>query len=52
MGLSVLLNPTLNTSHELHLQKVLLYGHLYHAWDLGPGTLCEVVSPNFHALNG
>ena len=21
-------------------------------WDLGLGTRCEVVSPNFHALNG
>ena len=23
-----------------------------HAWDLGLGTMCEVVSPNFHDLNG
>ena len=40
-----LLDPTLYTSPKPRLQKVL-------PCDLGLGTPCEVVSPNFHALNG
>ena len=52
VGLSKKLDPTLNTSPEPHLQQVLLCRHPCHNWDLGLGTPCEVVSHNFHALNG
>ena len=52
VGSRFLFNPTLNTSPEPSLQKVLLCGLLCHAWDLGLGIMCEVVSPNFHAING
>ena len=46
---SFLLNPTLNTSPKLDLQKVLPYRHPCHTWDP-----CEVaISPNFPcSLNG
>ena len=50
--LAFLLDPTLNTSHEPHFQIVLLCGRPCHTWDLGLGTMCEVASPNFHALKG
>jgi hypothetical protein len=46
-----LLNPILNTSSKSRLQKVLPCRHPCHTWDLGLRTLCEVVSPNIHALN-
>ena len=49
---SFLLDPTLNTSPKPHLQKVLWCRHPCHTWDLELGTPYEVVSPNFHALNG
>ena len=52
VGCSFWLNPTRNTSPKPHLQKVLPCRHPCHCWDLGLGTLCEMVSPNFHALNG
>ena len=52
VGSNFFLNPTLNTCSKPHLQKVLPRRHPCHAWDLGLGTPCEVVSPNFHALNG
>ena len=51
VGSNLLLDPTLNTSPKPHLQKVLPCGHPCHTWDLGLGTLCEVVSTNVHALN-
>ena len=43
---------TLNTSSKPHLQKVLPCRYSCHTWDLGLGAPCEVISPNFHALNG
>jgi hypothetical protein len=52
VGSSSLLNPTLNTSPMLALQKVLPCRHPCHTWALGFGAPCEVVSPNFHALCG
>ena len=52
VGSSFLLVPTLNTSPKPYLQIVLWCRHPCHTWDLEHGTLCEVVSPNFHALNG
>ena len=52
VGSSFLLNPTLDTSAKSHLQKVLSYRHPCHTWNLGLGTTCEMVSPNFHPLNG
>ena len=52
VGSSFLDNLNLNTSPQLHLQKVLLCKHPCHTWDSGLGTLREVVSPNSHALNG
>ena len=42
----------LDTSHKPHLQKVLPCRHPCHPWDLGLGTPCDVVSPNFQALDG
>ena len=51
-GFRILLDPTLNTNPKPHLQKVLPCRHACYIWDLGLGTPCEVVSPNFHALNG
>ena len=47
----LMLNRTLNASFEPHLPKVLSCRHPCHAWHLGLGTPCEVVRPNFHALN-
>ena len=49
--ISFLLDPTRNTSPKHDLKKVLPCRHPCHSWDLGLGTLYEVVSPNFHALN-
>ena len=49
---SFLLNPTLNTNPKPHLQQMLPCRHSCHTWDLGLGTMCEVASPNCHALNG
>ena len=49
---SFLLDPTLNTSPKPRLQKVLPSRHLCHTRALGFGTLCDMVSPNFHDLNG
>ena len=46
------LDPTLNTSVKPHLQKVLSCRHPRPTWDLRLETPCEVVSPNFSALNG
>ena len=43
VGFSFLLEPTLNTSPEPHLQKVLPSRHPCHTLDLGLGTLCEPV---------
>jgi hypothetical protein len=47
VGSSFLLDPNLNRSLNLkpHLQKVLPYRHPCHTWNLGLGTLCEVVKP-------
>ena len=47
-----LFEVALNTSPEPHLQKVMLCRHSCHTWELGVGTPCEVVSPNFHVPNG
>ena len=52
VGSSFLLNPTFNTSPKTHLQTMLLHKHPCHTWDTWFGIPCEVVSPNFHALNG
>ena len=52
IGSRFLLDPTLNTNPKPHLQKVLLCRHPCHTWDLKLGTMCEVESPNIHALNG
>ena len=38
--------PSLTSTKCCHV------GHPCHSWDLGLGTPCELVSPNFHALNG
>jgi hypothetical protein len=51
VGSSFLLDPTCNASPKPRLQKVLPCRHPCHSWGLRLGTLCEVVSPNFHALN-
>ena len=45
------LDPTLNTSLKPHLQNLLSCKHPCHTWDLRLGAPCELVSPNFHALN-
>jgi hypothetical protein len=45
VGSSFLLDPNLNRSLKPHLQKVLPYRHPCHTWNLGLGTLCEVVKP-------
>jgi hypothetical protein len=37
---------------SLKPKKLLPCRHPCHSWDLGLGTLCEVVSPNVRALNG
>jgi len=47
-----LFEAALNTSPKPHLQKVLPCRHPCHTRGLGHGTLCEVASPDFHALNG
>ena len=52
VGSSFLLNPTLNTSPKPHPRKVLPCKHPCHTSDLGLGTPCEVVRPNFHVING
>jgi hypothetical protein len=51
VGFSFLLDLTLNTSPKHHLQRLLPCRHSCHTWDLGLWTSCEVVNPNFHALN-
>ena len=33
-------------------KKVFPYRYPCHTWELGLGIMCEVLSPNFHALNG
>ena len=43
VGFSFLLDPTLNTSPEPHLQKVLPSRHPCLTLDLGLGTLCKPV---------
>ena len=52
IGSSFLLDPTLNTSPKPRLQKMLPSRHQCHTWDLGFGTMSQIVSPNFHDLNG
>ena len=52
VGFSFVLDPTRNTSPKPHLQKAPRCRQPCHSWDFGLGTMCEVVSPNFHALNG
>ena len=47
VGLVCVLNLTLTTSPEPHLQWVLPCRHPRHTWDP-----CEVASPKFHALYG
>ena len=42
----------LATSLKPHLQKMLPCTHSCHTWNLGLRTLCEMLSPSFHALNG
>ena len=51
VGSSFLLNPTLNTHLKPHLQIALPCRYPCHIWDLGLGTPCDVINPNFHALN-
>ena len=51
VGYGLLLEPTLNTSFNPHLQKVLPCRYPCDTWDLILENMCEVVSPNFHALN-
>jgi hypothetical protein len=41
----------LDTSPKIDLQRMYSCRHPCHTWDLGLGTPCEVVNPNFHALN-
>ena len=48
----LLVDPTLNTCPKGHLPKLLPHRHPCHTWDLEFGIPNEVVSPNFHALNG
>ena len=52
VGCSFWLDPTLSISPKPRFPKVLSRKHMCHAWDLGTGCPCEVVSLNFHALNG
>ena len=49
---SFFMDPTLNTSPEPHIPKGWMCRHPCHTWDLGLGTPWEMVSPNFHDLNG
>ena len=51
LGIVFLLDPTLDASPKLHFQKVLSCRYSCHTWDFGLESPCEVVSPNFHALN-
>ena len=44
--------PNSNTSPNPHLQKVLQCRMPCHTWESWLGIMCEVVSRNFHALNG
>ena len=46
------LDPTLITCPKSYLQKVLPCRHSCHIWDLRLGSPCEMINPNFHALNG
>ena len=50
-GSSILLNPTLNTSPEPHLQKALSCRYPCYTWDLGLWDMFEVINPNFHTLD-
>ena len=52
VGSRFLLDPTLNTNPKALPSKVLSCRQLWHTQDLGLGTTCEVISPNYHALNG
>ena len=52
VGSSFLFDQALNTSPNLTSEKMLPRRHPCYNWDFGLGTPCEVVSPNFHALNG
>ena len=44
--------PTLNTSPKPHSKKTIPCRYPCYTWDLRFGTPREVVSPNFHVLNG
>ena len=48
----VWLDPTLNTSPKPYLVKCRHAGIHCHIWDLGLGVPCEVVSLDFHGING
>jgi hypothetical protein len=51
VGSTKKLDSTLNTtSPQPHLQKMLPCRHPCHTWHFKLGTMCEVVSPNFHAF--
>ena len=50
-GSSLLYEPTLNASPGHHLQQLLSCRYPCHTWGLGFGIPCEVINPNFHALN-
>ena len=52
VGSSFLLDPLSTQVPSLNVQKVLPCRPPCHTWDLGLGTPCEIVSPNFQALNG
>ena len=51
LGLAFCLTQLSTQVPSLPSKKVSPCWHPCHTWDLGLGTLCEVVSPNFHALN-
>jgi len=51
LGIIFLLDPTLDASPKLHFQRMLSCRYSCHTWDLWLESPCEVVSPNFHALN-
>ena len=50
IGSSFLLNPTLTTSHEPCLHKMLPCGHPCHTWDLGPMGSGKSQLPCFRRL--
>jgi hypothetical protein len=52
VGSSFLLDPLSTQVPSLNLQKVLPCRHPCHTWDLGLGTMCEMLSPSFQAING